>query len=379
MKIQFLSNYFTHHQKPLSDALSARAEYTFWETVPMETERLSMGWGMGELPAYVRPVSEDPEGAARAILEADILIVGSAPQALLKPRIRAGKPILRYSERPLKKGLEPTKYLPRLLRWHRWNPHGKPIYMLCASAYTAGDYARFGLFRGRAYKFGYFPECRRYPSLPDLMQGKDRREILWCGRFLDWKHPDDAIEALRRLRAEGLDCHLTMIGTGEMESLLKERVRACGLENVVTLIGSMSPEAVRDRMEKTGIFLATSDRREGWGAVLNEAMNSGCAVVASRDAGSTPYLVQEGENGLTYHAEDVDGLCHAIRRLLCEPETQVRLGEAAYRTISEEWNAEVAAERLLTLGECILRGERKPCPFETGVSSPATAQDTRCE
>lgn len=379
MKILFLSNYLTHHQKPLSDALAAREEYTFWETVPMETERLSMGWGMGELPSYVRRVSDNPTEAARAILEADILIVGSAPQALLKARIRAGKPILRYAERPLKQGLETTKYLPRFLRWHIWNPPGKPIYMLCASAYTAGDYARFGLFCGRAYKFGYFPECRRYPSLPDLMQGKDGRDILWCGRFLDWKHPDDAIEALRRLRGEGFDCRLTMIGSGEMESLLKERVRACGLEDAVTLTGSMSPEVVRDRMEKAGIFLATSDRREGWGAVLNEAMNSGCAVVASREAGSTPYLVRDGENGFTYHAGDVDGLCAAIRRLICEPETRGRVGEAAYRTISEEWNAEVAAERLLTLGECILRGERKPRPFETGVFSPATAKDTRCE
>lgn len=379
MKIVFLSSCFSHHQKPLSEALMERSDFAYVEVLPLTEAYRSLGWGTGETPSYVHRMAEDPAGCEQLILDADILIYGAAPQALLKPRIRAGKPILRYSERPLKKGLEPTKYLPRLLRWHRWNPPGKPIYMLCASAYTAGDYARFGLFRGRAYKFGYFPECRRYPSLPDLMQGKDRREILWCGRFLDCKHPDDAIEALRRLRAEGSDCHLTMIGSGEMESVLREKIRACGLEDVVTLIGSMSPEVVRDRMEKAGIFLATSDRREGWGVVLNEAMNSGCAVVASRDAGSTLYLVRDGENGLTYHAEDVDGLCRAIRRLLCEPETQVRLGEAAYRTISEEWNAEVAAERLLTLGECILRGERKPRPFETGVFSPATAQDTRCE
>lgn len=371
MKILFLSNYFTHHQRPLSDALAARAEYTFWETVPMDAERLAMGWGGGELPSYVRRVSEDPEGAVRAILEADVLIVGSAPQELLRERIRAGKLILRYGERPLKNGSEPLKYLPRLLRWHSWNPPGKPIYMLCASAYTAGDFARFGLFRGRVYKFGYFPECRRYPSLPELMQGKDRRELLWCGRFLDWKHPDDAIEALRRLRGEGLDCHLTMIGSGEMEPILREKIRACGLEDVATLAGSMSPEAVRDRMEKAGIFLATSDRREGWGAVLNEAMNSGCAVVASREAGSTPYLVRDGENGFTYHAGDVDSLCHAVRRLMTEPAVQMRLGEAAYRRIAEEWNAEVAAERLLTLSEHILRGEKRPCPFETGVFSPA--------
>ena len=34
-------------------------------------------------------------------------------------------------------------------------------------------------------------------------------------------------------------------------------------------------------MEKADIFLFTSDRREGWGAVANEAMNSACALVVS--------------------------------------------------------------------------------------------------
>lgn len=370
MKIVFLSSCFSHHQKPLSDALMERADFQYIEVLPLTEEYRSLGWGMSETPTYVRRMADDPAKAARLILDADILMVGAAPQALLRERIRAGRPILRYTERPLKNGPEPLKYLPRFLRWHIWNPPGKPIYMLCASAYTAGDFARFGLFRGRAYKFGYFPECRRYPSLPELMQGKDRRELLWCGRFLDWKHPDDAIEVLHRLRGEGLDCHLTMVGSGEMEPILREKIGTCGLEDVVTLTGSMPQKDVRDRMEKAGIFLTTSDRREGWGAVLNEAMNSGCAVVASREAGSTPYLVRDGENGYTYRAGDVDGLCAAIRRLLSEPETQARLGETAYRTIAEEWNVEVAAERLLTLGDRILRGERRPCPFETGVLSP---------
>ena len=57
-------------------------------------------------------------------------------------------------------------------------------------------------------------------------------------------------------------------------------------------------------MEKTGIFLFTSDRQEGWGAVLNEAMNSGCAVVASHLIGAVPFLKKKKKNGLVYSSGD---------------------------------------------------------------------------
>ncbi len=47
------------------------------------------------------------------------------------------------------------------------------------------------------------------------------------------------------------------------------------------MLGAMSPDKVRAYMERADVFLFTSDFNEGWGAVLNESMNSGCAVVAS--------------------------------------------------------------------------------------------------
>lgn len=51
----------------------------------------------------------------------------------------------------------------------------------------------------------------------------------------------------------------------------------------------MKASEVRSYMEKADIYLFTSDFNEGWGAVLNESMNSGCAVVASHAIGSVPF------------------------------------------------------------------------------------------
>ena len=46
MNIVFLSNYFNHHQKPLSDELFSllKGNYYFIETMPIEEERVNLGW-----------------------------------------------------------------------------------------------------------------------------------------------------------------------------------------------------------------------------------------------------------------------------------------------------------------------------------------------
>ena len=73
--------------------------------------------------------------------------------------------------------------------------------------------------------------------------------------------------------------------------ILERRTAQMGLQNRIQILPPMPPEAVRRRMEQANLFLLTSDFQEGWGAVLNEAMNSGCAVVASHAAGAAPYLL----------------------------------------------------------------------------------------
>lgn len=244
--------------------------------------------------------------------------------------------------------------------------------MLCASAFTAADYAKFGLFHNRCYKWGYFPEAIQYPNIDDLIDRKAKTTILWCGRFLDWKHPDDVIEAAKKLRDAGYHFEIEMIGIGEMERQLKQQAFETGLsETNIRFLGSMPPEAVRSHMENAGIYLFTSDRQEGWGAVLNEAMNSGCAVIASDAAGATPYLVNDGVNGSVYHSGDVQELYEKMRRLLESTTMQSNFGREAYRTITELWNAKIAAKRFLMLSQALLNGEDALRMFADGPCSPA--------
>lgn len=369
MKITFISNYFTHHQKPLSDALSRLCEYTFVSTAPMTQERRSMGWGGDTEPDYVCSYETEPEAALAHIAGADVIIAGNAPAELVRRCMQRNQLVLRYSERPLKKGLEPLKYLPRLVKWHRQNPPWRRVYMLCASAFTAEDYAKFGLFRKKTFRWGYFPEKIEYPDPAALMEGKEKTALLWVGRFLPWKHPEHAILAASALKKQGLSFTLDLIGSGVMEEELRELIRREGLADCVRLLGTMSPAEVRRHMERAGIFLATSDRQEGWGAVVNEAMNSGCAAVVSDAIGSAEYLIRHGENGCVYPSGDVDALQRQVKDLLESPDTAKALGQKACDTITQLWNGDVAAGRLITLAQAMLAGQKNLDLFPHGPGS----------
>ena len=105
--------------------------------------------------------------------------------------------------------------------------------------------------------------------------------------------------------------------------------------------------------------------------MLNEAMNSGCAVVASDAAGATPYLVNDGVNGSVYHSGNIQELYEKVRRLLENTTMQHSFGKAAYQTITELWNAEVAAKRFLQLSQALLNGTDASGLFANGPCSLA--------
>ena len=131
----------------------------------------------------------------------------------------------------------------------------------------------------------------------------------------------------------------------------------------------MPPEAVRAQMERAGFYLFTSDRGEGWGAVLNEALNSCCVVFANGAAGSVPYLIRDGVNGYVYPDGDEDALYRRLRAAMDAPETQRPIALAANETMQSGWNADTAAERLLALAAALAAG--KDTPFISGVCSRA--------
>ena len=376
MTITCFSNYLTHHQIPFCDVLRATDGVTFYfvSTMPMEEDRASGGWKLDkeytyEIKAYQS--EENKEKAFTLAKESDVVIVGYAPEEYVRYRMKYAEKKLtfRYSERFYKNGrwraISPRGFFLRIQTYFRYL--GKPLYLLCASAYLAGDSAMLGSYLGRCYRWGYFPEIKEYEDIRDLMEKKKKNSILWAGRMIDWKHPEVALQLAERLRDEKCEFHLTMLGDGSLFEELKEQIQKNNLEEYVTVTGAVPATQVRTYMEESEVFLFTSDQTEGWGAVLNESMNSGCAVVANMAIGSVPYLLKDKENGFVYRR--FDELYESVKYLLHHDEERKQVGIAAYDSLKKEWNPTIAAERFVTLSGKLLKKEK--IFFESGPCSKA--------
>lgn len=376
MKIAFVTNYYNHHQKPLADELFSLVgdDYYFIETAPISAERLELGWGGEERPSYVLQNYTDEASRIRCqeiVDDADVVIIGSAPYSIIKTRLKKGRLTFLYTERLYKAGVPYLKLPVQCLKALKNYVRFKNFYVLCASAYTPIDFARKLSFIGKTYKWGYFTEVKKYGDIDSLISKKTPRSIVWVARFIDWKHPEIAIEVARRLRAEGYEFTLDMIGNGALEEDTRALIESNALSDCVRMLGAMKPEQVREHMEQSEIFLHTADRNEGWGAVVNEAMNSACVVVANSEVGSVPFLIGDGYNGYMYKDADIDDICSKIKILLDDPENKARVARNAYSTMLDEWSPENAARKFMLLSEKMLAGEYKPFPFESGVCSKA--------
>ncbi len=371
--IVFISNYYNHHQAPFSQVMYrlTHGEYRFIATQEMEQERLDMGWRSENAP-FVLQYREQPKDCQALIDTADVVIWGSAPYKLLKKRLREKKLTFAYTER-IYKIPRPRWQLPLRKIKYGWKyRRHKRFYLLCASAYTAADYDKTDTFPERAYRWGYFPQVKTYPieQLMARKQAKSKPLILWAGRLIERKYPEAALKVAELLKKDGLDFSLDIIGNGEKAPYLKQQIAALHLEDRVRLLGALPPQEVRLHMEQADIFLFTSDRGEGWGAVLNESMNSGCAVVASHAIGAVPFLLEHGKNGMIYEDGSTNSLCAGVKQLLLDPQIRRDLGTSAYETMLSLWNADTAAQRLLELIAHLSNWETGS-PFSQGPCSPA--------
>ena len=370
MAIVFVSNYINHHQLPLSEELFrlSGGDYIFLQTEPISEERIKMGWdaSLAQKP-YVRNFDDDPEVAKKLIFDSEYVIFGGTEnEELIIPRLEAGKFTVRYNERLYKEG-----------RWKFISPRGllqkyhdhirfrkAPVYMLCAGAYTAGDFHMIGAYPKKTLKFGYFPETVVYDNLNEKRSDDEKVNILWAARFIDWKHPERMLSLAEFLDKSMTTFTITMVGTGELlektiddarnlnnyrsykdENGIRKITFESGSEILFT--GPKTPEEVRELMLSNDVFISTSDQKEGWGAVINEAMNSGCVTVAAREIGAAPWLLQEFA-GYTYKFKDIEEF-HAkvfLAIAMAKEDEKRATGKRAYDIIQNEWNAKVAAERL---------------------------------
>ena len=375
--VTFVSNYINHHQLPFCNAMNSMedVEFHFIQTSPMEEKRVEMGWALDitGIP-YVSLFYEDREECKRLILDSDVTILGWSDGLIYdieQERLSSGKLTYRVSERIYREGqwkfVSPRGIIAKYREHIRFR--NKPVYLLCAGAYVASDFELIKSYPGKKLRWGYFPQIKNQDYVKPVLT--DCINICWAGRIIELKHCEHAIEVARLLNEKGYNFHMDIIGDGNKKADIEALVDRYSLQDRVILHGGKKPDEVIEFMQKADIYLFTSNYLEGWGAVVNEAMECGCAVVASHEAGAVPFLISDGVNGLTYENCSIRALQDKALYLFENRDKIREFGRRAKETMTREWNAQNGAKELVRFSKEFLNG-REPRPCESGPVSLAT-------
>ncbi len=379
MKITFVSNYINHHQLPFCRAMAGYGrglEFFFVQVMPMEQKRVSMGWAVDEksLP-FVVLYYEERERAEKLIEDSDAVLFGWTEgmiEDLEEKRLSSGKLSFRVSERIYREGQ--WKFLSPRGLMHKYREHfvyrNSPVYLLCTGAYVASDFHLIESYPGKMLRWGYFPDAGVSSFDFEQKRPEGKLRLLWAGRLIDLKHPEYAVRVAGALKKAGCEFELEIIGDGPLRERLQDMVRVMELDDVVQVTGGRAPAEVLEAMKRAQIFLFTSNYLEGWGAVVNEAMQCGCAVVASGEAGSVPFLIENGVNGLVYSGGSYKDFEEKVMVLVTDRDRIPEFGKRAFETIDSTWNAGRAAAELVRFCAEFLQGG-EPSFAEEGPMSRA--------
>ena len=364
--IVFISNFLNHHQLGLCKELSKYDEFCFIASEPTFSEQKQLGYDdMNTQYDFVLRMYESQENRIKAqelLNTADIVIAGSCsfPFEMIVPRLNENKLTFWFSERLFKiSDLElfyPPKVKRVLTQCTKYRKNN--FYLLSAGSFVARDYKKLGAFKGKSFSWGYFPPVIQQ-DLNLLISKKSKKlSILWVARYLKLKRPEMALYVARQLKKADIDFEMKMIGSGILHGKIEKKIKKYGLEDCVKQLGALPFREVRNYMDEAQIFMFTSNRREGWGAVLNESMNSACAVVVGNSIGSAKNLISDGENGILF--KNRAQLVNAVKKLSEDCDLRQRMGSNAYETVTGVWGIETAAKRFYDVAQALLNAEDVP-------------------
>jgi glycosyltransferase involved in cell wall biosynthesis len=180
---------------------------------------------------------------------------------------------------------------------------------------------------------------------PNTRDGGGPLRLLTVAQLVRRKGHAVLLEALARLRSQGVDVTATFVGDGPERDSLERR--AADLRLDVRFAGAVGQGELAAYYADAQLFCLPAFA-EGLPVVLMEAMGSGLPVVSTSVMG-VPELVEHGESGLLVSPGRDDQLANAIARLASAPELRKRMGSAGRRRVVEELGLGDATDALIEL------------------------------
>lgn len=378
MKILLVTNIVSHHQLPVAIELSkivGEDNFLFAATSRPDKERLKNGWSNEYRQSWIVHPNEsanDSKIYEKFWHEADVVICGERLISKMQERVNNNKICFYMSERWWKPPmgmfrLLSPKYLKMFLTFRQLTK-SKYFHYLPTGPFAAKDLALFTSMKGRVWQWGYFTELPKSVLKNNEAEQSDAISILWVGRMLNWKRVDLLIEALAKLKKEGKIFKLTLVGNGSERKNLEKLAKKLLGASFYEFKEFIPADEVLSLMSQYDIYVLPSNAYEGWGAVVNEAMSVGCAVIASNKTGAGASLIEHGVNGLLFQSGSEDSLYDCLSQLVNNENLINDFRVKSRLSIKENWTPAVAAERLLEVFSALV-DDNEPVEISVGPLS----------
>lgn len=180
--------------------------------------------------------------------------------------------------------------------------------------------------------------------------------IGFIGGLAAWTGIDWFLEALPRLESLLDNVAVLIIGSGSLESRIRQVVAESGLEGRIRFAGFIPHEQVPEHLAAFDIAVAPYRKVKLFynsPMKLHEYLAMGKPVIASR-MGQSAELITNGENGFLYEPDDAGELLALLRLLIQDADLRRRLGRAARtRSRAVAWTWEKNAAAILELGRVV--------------------------
>lgn len=298
MKLLFFQNCVSPHQIPYIEEIchDARVEEVYLVTPRIDYEmRAAMGWDSAQLLegtsiiSYLRPSDEE----VKRLLQKEGIVA-------LFTGIRADKDVFRWFKLSLgfhvKRGIiteAPLVYnKPLLFHYMRFllqdYDYVKNIHYVFAIGSLAVKYYSFWSKKWKVFPFAYCTEYSEVEKKNSSIPTDYHARFLFVGSIDKRKNVGIVLKALFSLSGAYI---FDVIGDGPERKRLEDYVAAKQIRGIAFL-GKMAMQQVHEIMPLYDVLILPS-RYDGWGAVVNEALQRGLYVICSDKCGAKDLLEDE--------------------------------------------------------------------------------------
>lgn len=185
--------------------------------------------------------------------------------------------------------------------------------------------------------------------------------ILAIGRFVRTKGFPQLLTAMARLRREGMQVKLTLVGNGSWGRKLFRMCKNLHLEDCVEMPGFIPHDELENFHEKFDLLVVPSvihynGDRDGIPNVIMEALNGGMPVVATDVCGISE-VIRDGETGFLVPQRDPAALANAIRKMLEDSKNAQKMGLAGKALVASMFDTQNNTQALANLYFSSVRGQ----------------------